>query len=202
MNERIEITEELVKKINNLLDQGLVHGLGQAIPGQGCVEAMICLAFGLPHSDDPICVNKAVRSCKIRINDSRWSSNEKRGQALKKIAILQLNTKDSITDELFWNALKHELDSKDNQTRKWSAYAAAADADADANADAAADAAAADADADAAYAADADADADAAAAAAYAAAADAILLKFIGCFERALISLNVEGVKWLHILEK
>ena len=183
MNERIEITEELVKKIGSLLDKGLVKGLGEARPGEGCVEAMICLALGLPHSDDPICVNQAVRSCKIRINDSRWSSNEKRGQALKKIAILQLNTKDTITNKQFWLALKHELDNTDEQTRKWSAVAADADADAAAYAYA--------------VAADADADADAADA-----DADAILLKFVGCFERALISLNVEGVKWLEFLSE
>ena len=197
MNERIEITEELVKKINDLLDQGLVHGLGQAEPGQGCVEAMICLALGLPHSDDPICVNQAVRSCKIRINDSGWSSNEKRGQALKKIAILQLNTKDTITNKQFWLALQHELDNTDEQTRKWSAYAYA---DTDAGTDAAAYAAAAAAYAAAAAA--ADADAAAYADAAVAAYADAILLKFVGCFERALISLNVEGVKYLHLLNE
>ena len=213
MNKRIEITEELVEKINDLLNQGLTQGLGQAEPGQGCVEAMICLALGLPHSDDPICVNEAVRVCKIRINDSTWSSKEARGKALKKIAILQLNTKETISNRQFWLALQHELDTTDDQTRKWSAYAAyAADATADATADAAADDAAyaayaaddaADDAAYAAYAADAAAD-DAADAADDDAAddADAILLKFVHCFERALISLSVEGVKWLDLLSE
>ena len=33
-------------------------------------------------------------------------------------------------------------------------------------------------------------------------AADDILLKFVGCVERALISLNVEGMKWLEFLSE
>jgi hypothetical protein len=45
-----------------------------------CVEAAVCYALGLPHSDNPPCVGYAVRQYKIRLNDSNWSSNEARAK--------------------------------------------------------------------------------------------------------------------------
>lgn len=75
----MKITKTLVKKIHKLIDHGLSSGLGSPEPGKMCVEAVVCYAMGLPHSDDPGCVDPAVRSLKIVLNDSNWSSNQARG---------------------------------------------------------------------------------------------------------------------------
>lgn len=52
----IKLTREHAEKINRLLDHGLCAGMGVPIPGEMCVEAAVCYALELPHSDDPPCV--------------------------------------------------------------------------------------------------------------------------------------------------
>lgn len=52
----MEITREIASKVLEVVDAGLVKGLGQPLPGQMCVEAAVCFAMGLPHSDEPTCV--------------------------------------------------------------------------------------------------------------------------------------------------
>jgi len=94
----MQITKELVDKINKLLDEGLVCGLGKPIPGQMCVEALICHALDLPHGDEPNCVSPAVRSLKIRLNDSNWSSNKARAEGMRNLAVLQLGTNNNFSD--------------------------------------------------------------------------------------------------------
>ena len=94
------VTAELSAKVLDIVDQGLVSGLGQPIPGKMCVEAAVCYAMGFPHSDKPTCVGAAVRSFKIRLNDSRWSSNEARTKGMRKLAIAQLGS-DSICQVSF-----------------------------------------------------------------------------------------------------
>ena len=88
----MEINAALIKKIHGLLDYGLVSGLGKPEPGQACVEAMICFALGLEHSDDPKCVLPVLRSLKISLNDRNWSSNKARAEGLRRLAIAQLGT--------------------------------------------------------------------------------------------------------------
>src|SRR5688572_33015278 len=90
----MELNEALAKKVLWVVDQGLVHGLGVPEPGKLCVEAAVCYAMGLPHSDEPSCVGKAVRAFKIRLNDSRWSSNEARTKGMRKLAIAQLGSEE------------------------------------------------------------------------------------------------------------
>src|SRR5207249_4356268 len=68
---------EQAQKCLAVIDAGLVSGLGQPKPGKMCVEAAICYALGLPHSDNPGCVSKSIRSFKISLNDKEWSSNER-----------------------------------------------------------------------------------------------------------------------------
>src|ERR1700688_4632734 len=103
----IEITPELVNKINSLLVKGLTKGLGQPQEGQMCVEALICFSMGLPHSDNPPCVGKSVRDAKIALNDCSWSTNKVRAEGMRKLAIAQLGS-DIIDQELFVNELKLE----------------------------------------------------------------------------------------------
>ena len=72
--EKRKITRAVARKVLQVVDAGLVSGVGKPKPGEMCVEAAVCLALGLPHGDDPQCVSRALRSLKIRLNDSRWSS--------------------------------------------------------------------------------------------------------------------------------
>ena len=65
------IDEQLCSKVIKMVDKGLTRGQGSPIPGQMCVEAAVCYAMGLPHSDSPPCVGRAVRSFKIDLNDAQ-----------------------------------------------------------------------------------------------------------------------------------
>lgn len=87
-----ELNEGVAQKVLTAVDAGLVRGMGSPIPGQMCVEAAVCFAFGLPHSDKPPCVGNAVRAIKIRLNDSNWSSNEARAKGMRRVAIAQLGS--------------------------------------------------------------------------------------------------------------
>ena len=95
MSKSFQITHELVNKVLDTVDKGLVMGLGVQKPGQMCVEAAVCYAMGLPHGDAPTCVDPAIRALKIGINDSNWSSAQARAKGLRRLSILQLGTKDS-----------------------------------------------------------------------------------------------------------
>src|SRR5689334_18036278 len=96
-----EITETVARKVLTVVDAGLSAGVGVAEPGKMCVEAAVCFALGLPHGDDPDCVSRAVRSLKIRLNDSNWSSNEARAKGLRRLALIQLGSRDAIDDKEF-----------------------------------------------------------------------------------------------------
>ena len=72
------ITEDIARRVLTVVDAGLVKGVGNPKAGQMCVEAAVCYAMGLPHGDDPQCVSRALRSLKIRLNYSTWSSNAAR----------------------------------------------------------------------------------------------------------------------------
>ena len=89
---KYEISEAVARKVVETVDQGLVHGLGTQRPGSMCVEAAVCFAMGLPHGDNPPCVGSAVRSYKIRLNDSVWSSNEARAKGMRRVAVAQLGS--------------------------------------------------------------------------------------------------------------
>lgn len=93
-------TQQTAVKILELLSHGLTSGLGAPEPGKMCVEAAVCYAMGLPHSDEPPCVAPAVRTLKIGLNDATWSSNIARAQGLKRLAIAQLGS-ESINQKLF-----------------------------------------------------------------------------------------------------
>ena len=98
----LKITPSLISKLNATIDAGLSAGLGTPEPGKMCVEAAVCYALGLPHSDNPPCVNPLVRNLKITLNDSSaWSSNEARAKGLKRLAIAQLGTNENFDEQLF-----------------------------------------------------------------------------------------------------
>src|ERR1700722_1166599 len=88
----MEITREVAAKVLSVVDAGLVRGVGVAVPGKMCVEAAVCYALGLPHGDDPKCVAPALRSFKIRLNDSNWSSDKARANGLRRLALVQLGS--------------------------------------------------------------------------------------------------------------
>ena len=97
----LEITREVAEKVLKVVDAGLVSGMGKPVPGQMCVEAAVCYALGLPHSDDPKCVAPILRSLKIRLNDSSWSSDKARASGLRRLALIQLGSKDNLDDKEF-----------------------------------------------------------------------------------------------------
>lgn len=99
MISNIPITKELVISLKNIIAAGLCKGVGSHVPGQMCVEAAVCFAYNFPQSDNPPCVGSAVRSYKIALNDSAWSSNAARASGMKEIAIAQLNSNLLVQEE-------------------------------------------------------------------------------------------------------
>ena len=85
---------------NKILARGLCSGVGTR-GKQVCIEAAICEAAGLPHGDDPQCVAASVRSFKIALNDSRWSSASARAAGLRDLGIAQLGSKGVVSDVEF-----------------------------------------------------------------------------------------------------
>jgi hypothetical protein len=96
-----EITPEFVTKLLSVIDAGLVTGVGQPVPGRMCVEAAVCYTMNLPHGDEPTCVAPAIRSMKIALNDSAWGDNKSRAKGLRRLAVLQLGTKDNFDNVTF-----------------------------------------------------------------------------------------------------
>jgi hypothetical protein len=97
----IEITEGVARKVLSVIDAGLVSGMGEPIPGKMCVEAAVCYALYLPHSDDPKCVAQSLRRLKIKLNDSRWSSNDARTKGLRRLGIAQLGSAGTLDEAKF-----------------------------------------------------------------------------------------------------
>ncbi len=96
----VKINRALAKKVVTLVDKGLVSGLGKQEPGKACVEAVVCMAMGLPHGDNPPCVGANVRSFKIALNDCKWPSDAARTKGMRKLAVAQLGS-DTIDQEEF-----------------------------------------------------------------------------------------------------
>jgi hypothetical protein len=89
---RFEINEALARRVLEIVDHGLVRGLGQPKPGMMCVEAAVNYALDQPHGDQPKCVGHAVRAFKIRLNDANWTSDEARTKGMRELAIAQLGS--------------------------------------------------------------------------------------------------------------
>jgi hypothetical protein len=97
----VNIDINVARKVLEIVDAGLVRGVGNPKAGQMCVEAAVCYALGLPHGDDPQCVSRALRSLKIRLNDSKWSTNQVRAKGLRRLALIQLGSRDALDDREF-----------------------------------------------------------------------------------------------------
>ena len=89
-----------VRRFDEILTRGLCAGVGER-EGQMCVEAAICVALDLPHGDDPDCVEPAVRSYKIAINEANWSSPTARATGLRNVGIAQIGSKGVVDGSLF-----------------------------------------------------------------------------------------------------
>ncbi len=96
-----KLTKAIARKVLTVVDAGLISGLGTPEPGKMCVEAAVCYAMGLPHGDNPDCVSRALRSLKIRLNDSLWSSDQARAKGLRRLAIAQLGSAGFLNDGEF-----------------------------------------------------------------------------------------------------
>ena len=210
---QLEITKEIAQKVLTVVDAGLSNGLGQPTLGNMCVEAAVCFALGLPHGDDPECVDPMLRSLKIRLNDSSWSSKEARAKGLRRLAVIQLGSKDQLDQKEFRKRLVDHairvstplalrsaasvhkdpvhvqaLRDAANRCEKEGTEQSARDARIPA--------------ADAAYAASAADAADAADAAAYAAAArDKSLADYAEAVVQMLVEMKVPGAQWLELTE-
>ena len=122
----MEITQAHIDRLNELLDAGLVQGVGVPVPGEMCVEAAVCYALGLPHGDDPGCVVDSVRRLKIILNDSHvWQSNVFRAEGLRRLAIAQLGSLDTVDEKEFVNRLHVMVKKTLNVSRNVNIHAAA-----------------------------------------------------------------------------
>ena len=215
-----EITIEAVRKLLDTIDAGLVKGLGKPIPGQMCVQAAICYALGLPHSDDTGGDAPSLGVVKITLNDAGWSSPEVRAKGMRRLALASLGSVGALDEVEFVRRLAKMTDDKivpiaKAATAKAAAaytnaanaaktvyYATKAAADAAAYAANAANAAnAVNAVGDSVNAAKAARAAVLAASAATAAEADKVLAFFAEDAVQILIEMDVPGCRWLSLTE-
>ena len=94
------LTKRDARKVLEVVDKGLVAGLGVPEPGKFCVEAAICYALGYKHGDKPKCVAPVIRTYKIGLNDAQWSTNDARTKGMRRAAIAQLGS--TGVDEVAW----------------------------------------------------------------------------------------------------
>ncbi len=198
----ITIDQTVAKKVLEVVDAGLVSGLGRPVPGQMCVEAAVCYAMGLPHSDEPDCVASSLRALKIQLNDSAWSSDQARSNGMRRLALLQLGSAGVLDEQEFARrvvimtvrmivpralrstAVLHSSPIHRNNLEQAAVVCEQVDGAAAAAARAAAAAAAA----------------AAARAAAAAAGGDNELVFFADQVAQILVDMNVPGVQWLNLL--
>lgn len=94
------MNNEIKTKLTEIFSHGIVAGLGEPEPGKMCIEAAVCFALGEPHSDKPSCVAREDRIFAIGLNDSNWSSDKARAEAMLPLALAQLGT--AGTDRSEW----------------------------------------------------------------------------------------------------
>lgn len=100
-----------IEVYDDVLSRGLCFGIGDP-SGQMCIEAAICYTLGLPHGDDPECVEYEVRTFKIGLNDSHWSSPEARAKGLRDLGIAQLGSKGVVSGLEFKRLVKEKIGRK------------------------------------------------------------------------------------------
>lgn len=93
---KVKVDLNLAKKVNKIVSKGLSFDLGKPKPGRMCVEAAVCYAIGQQHGDHPICVDHDLSRAKIELNDNFSGTNKARAHALRRVAIAQLGTRDTL----------------------------------------------------------------------------------------------------------
>lgn len=208
----MNITREIAAKVVEVVDAGLVSGLGNPVPGQMCVEAAVCFALGLPHGDDPACVARSLRRLKIRLNDASWSSKDARAKGLRRLAVAQLGSAGVLDEREFVRrvvditirkavpvGLRAAAKRNPRHTKQLEACAVRCETEGSRESCAEAKRVARAAAADAADAADAAADA---ADAAYARTRDRVLREYAEWVVEILIAMDAPGCQWLALTPK
>ncbi len=104
------VNRAVARKVLDVVDKGLVFGMGNRKPGEMCVEAAVCFALGLPHGDNPKCVGSEVREFKIGLNDqSGWQTPETRASGLRRVAVAQLGSNKLDQEEFSYRLTRHLL---------------------------------------------------------------------------------------------
>ena len=101
VNTPLPIALDTARRLLEIVDAGLCAGPGYPKPGNMCAEAAVCYALGQPHGDQPTCVHPTVRAHMISLNDSSWSDDQARAKGLRRVAIAQLGTADTLDGEQF-----------------------------------------------------------------------------------------------------
>lgn len=105
----MNISRAQVVKLLRTVDAGLTCGKGEPLPGKMCVEAAVCYALGLPHSDEPECVARDVRAVQIALNDRDWSSKKARARGLREAAVAQLGSADVVNRTNFESVFRKKV---------------------------------------------------------------------------------------------
>ena len=92
---------DAARKVLTVVDAGLSNGLGVPSEGQMCIEAAVCFALGLPHSDNPECVAPALLRLVISLNDRGWSSKAARAKGMRRLALAQLGSRGTLDEPAF-----------------------------------------------------------------------------------------------------
>lgn len=102
------VNASLAKRVLSVVDQGLVHGLGEPEPGEMCVEAAVAYAYGEAHGDEPKCVASSLRDMKIELNDApHWKDDADRAKGMRRLAIAQLGSKGVFDEKVFWTLMNN-----------------------------------------------------------------------------------------------
>jgi hypothetical protein len=96
-----KIDEKVARRCLEVIDAGLVSGMGTPELGKMCIEAAINYALGYPHGDQPKCVAPSLRKLKINLNDSEWSSDKARTAGLRRLGIAQLGSAGTLDEAEF-----------------------------------------------------------------------------------------------------
>ena len=95
------INNEVAQRVLDIVEKGLSQGMGDRIPGHMCVEAAVNFAVGHDHNDQPQCVLRPIRGIKIDFNDDfHYKDNENRGEALRRVAVLQLGSEGFVDPQI------------------------------------------------------------------------------------------------------
>jgi hypothetical protein len=106
--EKFNIFDFDIKKYDKILNRGLCRGMGTR--GKNvCIEAAICQVLGLPHDDDPLCVEDNVRELKIDLNDCQWTSMKARAEGLHDLGLAQLGSKGVVDGTKFLKMVQNKI---------------------------------------------------------------------------------------------